>query len=148
MRPVLFLSDAAQLAVGKVSALGIGWERTPLGMTPWAIGGYVDVPWDQSNRDHTLRVALFTTDGQAVTVPTPMGDHAFVIEAVFQVGRPPGIVAGSYLRVPIALSLAPLPIALGRYEFRVSIDEQPFPDSTMTMQVVPLEEIQPGAQGR
>lgn len=129
------------MLAGKVSALGIGWERTPLGMTPWALGGYVDVPWDQSNQNHTLHVTLVNADGAAVNVATPNGDEPFVIDISFQVGRPPGIAPGSYLRVPVGISLMPMPIPLGRYEFKVSIDGRPFPDSTMTMQVVPAEEI-------
>ena len=136
MRPILFLADAAQVADGKINALGIGWERVLLGMSPWAIAGYIDVPWVDSNRDHTLKIELVTADGAVVCVPTPMGDQPFTIEMGFQVGRPPGVTQGSSLRVPIAISLSPLPVPVGRYEFRVSIDDKLLAESTMPMEVM------------
>ena len=140
MRPTLFLADAAQAAGGKINALGIGWENVSVGMAPWAIAGYIDVPWVESNRDHALIVELVTGDGAPVTVPTPLGDQPFRIEMGFQVGRPAGMAPGSSLRVPVVVALAPLPISVGRYELRIRIDDTPFPEATMMMQVVPQDQ--------
>jgi hypothetical protein len=121
---VLLLADYAQVAEGKLTIVGGGWSMTGPEPAPFGIAILIRVPWDQANEVHRLRLELLDADGSAVTMPTEEGDTpvVFLDDTEFEVGRPPGIKPGIPLDFPLALNASPIPLAGGRYEWRLSID--------------------------
>ena len=79
------------------------------------LGVLVEVPWDQTNRSHQMVVKLLGEDGQLYPLPGPEGEAPRGIEARtdFEVGRPPGIAAGTAQPFALALNLAQVPLAPG-----------------------------------
>ena len=126
MKATLLLADFAQVADGKLTVVGGGWSVTGPDPTPFAIAILVQVPWDQANVRHTLRLELLDADGNAVTMETEDGDDdpiLFFDDIVFELGWPPGLKPGTPLDFPVAVNSGPLPLAPGgRYEWRLSID--------------------------
>jgi Family of unknown function (DUF6941) len=126
VKATLLLADFAQVADGKLTVVGGGWSVTGPEPTPFAIAILVQVPWDQANVRHTLRLELLDADGNAVTVETDEGGEepiVFFDDLVFEVGRPPGLKPGTPLDFPVAVNSGPLPLEPGgRYEWRLSID--------------------------
>jgi hypothetical protein len=117
----LFLADAAQAdPSGKVSALGLGWNRCSTPTPSFSLVILLDISWDESNHPHKLKIQLLTTDGEAVEVPGPVGPQPVQFDAVAEVGRPPGLPKGTPLRVPITLGISKLDLAPGSYEWRVT----------------------------
>jgi Family of unknown function (DUF6941) len=126
VKATLLLADFAQVAEGKLTVVGGGWSVTGPEPTPFAIAILVQVPWDQANVRHTLRLELLDADGNAVTIETDEGEEEpilFFDDLVFEVGRPPGLKPGTPLDFPLAVNSGPLPLEPGgRYEWRLSID--------------------------
>ncbi|RNM16319.1 DUF6941 family protein [Nocardioides pocheonensis] len=127
MKAVLLLADAAEVTNGKVSSLGAGWSVTATPTPPMALVAVIDVPWDQTNQKHQLVIELRDADGRAVSFQRgPEGQPlpALHVEAEFEVGRPPGVPAGTPMRHQLAIALAGgVPLAAGeKYEFHLTID--------------------------
>jgi hypothetical protein len=125
VKATLLLADSAQVADGKLFVMGGGWNIIGPDPVPVALAMLIEVPWDRANERHTIRLELLDADAQPVCVPQPPDDDDLpvVIEAHFEVGRPPGLKRGSPLNVPLAVNLAPQPIPPnGRYEWRLSIN--------------------------
>jgi hypothetical protein len=115
------LCDAAQVADGKIYALGAGWSLCGPGPFVHAIAGKISVPWDQANRIHQLTAELVDEDGEAVSLGDP--EKAVRIESTFELGRPAGIPPGTALDFPFAINLGPMELPAGRgYSWRISID--------------------------
>lgn len=134
MKLRLFLARAAEVQNSLLYALGMGW--TEIGPDPslFAIGGLIEVPWDETNRPHKLDLSLVDGDGQPVTVPTPAGDQPARFEVNFDVGRPPGVRPGRSFTIPVALTLPPLPLPPGRdYVVRGTIDGQVLDEVTFAV---------------
>lgn len=110
----MLLADAAQAVNGKLFILGGGWSITGPDPTPSAIALKIEVPWDQTNRQHRLELRLLDEDGQPVMVPTTTGDRPVELSGDFEVGRPPGIKPGTPIDVALALNIGPLPLQPGR----------------------------------
>ena len=125
IRATLLLCDSAQALEGKLYILGGGWNVTGPDPVPSAIAMYIEVSWDMANSPHSWRLELLDSDGQPVTVPTPMGDQPLVIGGEFEVGRPPGVTPGTGLGIAQAINLAPIPLVPGgRYEWRLHIRDE------------------------
>ena len=125
MKVTMLLADAAQAINGKLYILGGGWSITGPDPAPMAIAIKIEVPWDEANRRHVLKLALLDADGQPVMVPTPTGDRAVEISGDFEVGRPPGLKPGTPLDVAMGINMGPLPLQPGgRYVWRCSIDDK------------------------
>ncbi|HEV8353799.1 MAG TPA: hypothetical protein VGR24_06340 [bacterium] len=125
MKITMLLADAAQAIDGKLFILGGGWSVTGPDPVPSAIAVKIEVPWDEANQKHSLKLALFDEDGKAVMVPTPAGDVAVELGTDFEVGRPPGLKPGTPLDAVFAINIGPLPLAPdGRYVWRLSIDDK------------------------
>ena len=121
----MLLADYAVVSDGKLTVVGGGWSITGPAPQPFAIAVKIEVPWDQANVRHTLRLELVDADGAAVLVPTPEGEKAVTIEAQFETGRPAGIKPGTPLDVMFAVNMPPHPLPPGgRYEWRLSIDDE------------------------
>src|ERR1700712_3739311 len=125
MRATLILADHARVAEGKLDILGAGWTLAGPDPVTMGLGVLIEVPWDQTNRRHMLVVRLLGEDGQLYPLPAPNGGEPQGIEAhtEFEVGRPPGIAAGTAQPFALALNLAQVPLAPGRrYEWRLEGD--------------------------
>src|SRR5262249_48223731 len=97
---------------------GGGWSVTGPGPVPSALAIKVEVPWTEANRPHDLVITLLDADGRPVSA-----DGAPVeIRGQFEVGRPPGLPAGTPLDTVLALNVGPLRLAPGRYLWRLAID--------------------------
>lgn len=119
----MLLCDFAQAADGKLYILGGGWSITGPGISQMALAIKIEVPWDLTNSQHQWRLALFDADGQPVTVIGPEGEQEVTVEGGFEVGRPPGLPAGTPIDLPMALNFAGFPLPPGgRYTWRLMID--------------------------
>jgi len=113
----LLLADRAEVVNGKLYAMGAAWERIgvadfgqPLSIS-FALG--VLVPWNATNRQHTVTLTMHDADGQRLD---------FRVEASFVTGRPPqlnGETQRVLLAVPGATVQLPGP---GSYVLSASVD--------------------------
>jgi hypothetical protein len=127
MKVTMMLADAAQAVGGKLYILGGGWSITGPAPTPSAIALYIEVPWDQANRRHRIKLELLTADDQPVMVPgspnTP--EQPLQIGGEFEVGRPAGHAPGAPLSAALALNIGPIPLKPNsRYVWRLSINDE------------------------
>ncbi len=135
MKATLILADFARVAEGKLDILGAGWSLAGPEPVSMGLGVLIDVPWNQTNQRHSMVVRLLGEDGQLYLLPGPDGAPPQGIEAHtdFEVGRPPGIAAGTAQPFALALNLAQLPLAPGRrYEWRLEIDSETDDDWRVT----------------
>jgi hypothetical protein len=118
----VLLCDAAQVADGKLYVLGGGWTLCGPGAFVHALAIRLSVPWDQANRRHRLELVMVGEDSDE---PVTLGDppEPLTFESQFEVGRPPGLPAGSPLDVPFAVGFGPLllPAASG-FAWSVRVD--------------------------
>ncbi len=125
MKVTMLLADAAQAVEGKLYILGGGWSIIGPEPTPMAFAIKIEVPWTEANIRHQLRVALYDEDGQPVIIPTSAGEQPVEIKSHFEVGRPPGLQAGTPLDMPLAINFSPLPLQAGhRYVWRCFINDE------------------------
>jgi hypothetical protein len=123
METTVLLCDAAEAVNGKLYVLGGGWTAVQSADRPvsMSLGIVVTVPWDRTNMPHELRIELLDADGQVVR----FGDQPVSVQTTFEVGRPPGVKAGSSFNSPMAWNFAGLVLPAGGYEFKVSIGGDP-----------------------
>jgi len=116
----LFLADYAQVAEGKVNALGISWAFIVPGTVSFSVVGLVAIPWDQTNKRHRLSLVLHDGDSQ----PFLNDDGNPVrVDGEFETGRPPGHPVGSPIAMPLVLGVGPLNLPSdSRFEFVFTID--------------------------
>jgi hypothetical protein len=123
MKILIILADFAQVVNGKLYIMGGGWSLIGPNPTPSAIAIKIEVPWTEANRKHNLKLELLDTDYRPVQIPTPAGDAPVEVITEFEVGRPPGLIAGSPLDVAVAFNLGPLPlIPARRYIWKATIN--------------------------
>lgn len=143
MKVTLILADAAQVAEGKLYVMGGGWNVTGPDPVPFAIGGIIEVPWSETNKKHTFRFELIDLDGNAVMAETPEGAQPVAINGGFELGRPPGVRAGSFLPWPFAISGGPMPLPpASHFEWRFSIDGNAHEDWKLAFSTQPLAQSQ------
>jgi hypothetical protein len=81
----------------------------------------VAVPWDRTNQSHELSLELLTDDGGAVEIE----GQRVAVTGEFELGRPPGIKAGSSQNAPFVWTFAGLVLDPGGYEWKLSIAGDP-----------------------
>ena len=127
----VILCNHAEVQNNMLYLSGGGIDRTfvPQGSSPpWAVnvalGLTLGVPWTQTNQQHTLSVTLEDADGQPVMVPVEMdSSEPFRADLVYNVGRPPTLLAGEAQNVSFAINLPGFPMpSLGQYFFVISVD--------------------------
>lgn len=96
----LILADAAQITGGKLYMLGGGWDTVSVNQGfPYtlrcAIAASFTVPWTETNTRHNIEIEIQDIDGVGLAK----------IAGQFEVGRPPGIPAGSDQRTQIAADM-------------------------------------------
>lgn len=134
----MLLADHAQAADGKLNVIGGGWSVIGPEPAPFALAMIIQVPWDQIDTGHKLRLELIDADGRPVMTEMPDGPQPISIEADFEVGRPPGLQPGLPCEIPLAINLGPQPIpAGGRYEWRLWIDGDTAEDWRLTFSTRP-----------
>jgi len=138
IRATIMLADSAQAVGGKLYILGGGWNMVN-GPVASAIAVLFNVSWDLGNTRHTWRLELVDSDNQPVRVPQPEGEpQPIYVAGEFEVGRPEGYPQGAELVSPLAVQLGPLPLAPGRYVWRLLIDgEEPTDAERAVFTVVP-----------
>lgn len=124
MKATLLLCDYAQVADGKLTAVGAGWTFTsPL--TSHAVGILLDVPWDLANTRMTWKLALKDADGQPVVQEAPAGAMAVQAKGELEVGRPVGYPAGTPIPACFAIPVHGLALVPdSRYVWEFSVDGQ------------------------
>ena len=88
------------------------------GPMPAALAIKIDIPWDEANRLHQLVIELLDADGRAVEA----GGKPVEVRGQFEAGRPAGIPPGTPLDAVLAVNIPPIPLAPGRYVWRLSIN--------------------------
>lgn len=121
VRATLLLADAVQDAGGKLYILGGGWSvRRGTGPFTMALAIKLEIPWTQANVRHRVLAELLTQDG----APARTGGQPIRIEGQIEVGRPPGIPAGTALDAPMALTINGIELEPGGYRWQLSVDEE------------------------
>jgi hypothetical protein len=117
----LLLADRAEALNGKLYMMGGAWDRlflhdlTAPTLISLAVG--VLVPWNQTNIQHQLTVAIEDQDGNPI--------DSFRMEAGFAAGRPPFAEQGERQRVILALPAVPVQLPrFGTYVLRADIQGQ------------------------
>jgi hypothetical protein len=121
--------------------LGGGWDLTGPDPCPSALAILFLVPWDEANRQHQWKVTLDDADGNPVVFPSPDGGSVSIhFGGQFEVGRPPGIAAGSTLHQPVAVTIGPLPLEPGRrYVWRLTVNDHSSEDWLVPFSVRPAQ---------
>ncbi len=121
----LILADAAQVVGGKLYLLGGGWNRYTVNtgfpsQQTMAVAMSVTVPWAETNERRAFAIEVLTEDGESLGK----------VGGAFEVGRPPGVPAGSALRTQMAVTIQWRVNKPGTYEIVGSVDgagERHFP---------------------
>jgi hypothetical protein len=120
VKATMLLADAVQEAGGKLYVLGGGWSvRRGDGPFQMALAIKLEVPWTEANTPHAVVAELVTQDGP----PALMNGQPVRIEGQIEVGRPPGIPAGTPLDAPMALNINGIQLESGGYRWQLSVDE-------------------------
>ena len=82
------------------------------------LGAIVGIDWTETNQPLDVKVELQMEDGPTVVI----GEQPIVMGAILEVGRPPGIKAGSQINAALAFPLVPLPLEAGGYMWVLTID--------------------------
>ena len=138
----LLLADHAQVADGKLNVIGAGWTFTGPAPLPFALAGWVHVPWDLANTSLAVTLELLDTDGKAVMVDVP-GEMAqpLAMHVSVEVGRPAGVPPGTTQDCPLALNCAPIALQPGQgYEWRLLVDGE-----LLTRRGFRVRDVQTGA---
>jgi hypothetical protein len=130
VKVTLLLADYAQVSEGKLNIIGGGWSVTGPLPASSAIAAKIEVPWDQANKRHHVVLELKDEDGEPVVLPASNGDPKPVrVDADLEVGRPPGLAAGTPLDAPMAVNIGALPLIPGkRYTWELSINDETHED--------------------
>jgi hypothetical protein len=115
----MLLCDSAQAVGGKLYILGGGWTHIVQNIpAPMALAVRIRVPWDLANHPFNVHIRLITDEGDAVD----LGQGPVESRARIEVGRPPGMRRGAPLVSVLALNVAGVVIAAGRYVWELDID--------------------------
>jgi hypothetical protein len=144
----MLLADYAVVSDGKLTIVGGGWSQTGPEPASFGIALLIQVPWDQANTPHSFRVELLDADGGPVVLDADVEgavveegeegqeqEHSVAFGGDFEVGRPPGLKPGTPLDFPLAMNSTPLPLAPGRYEWRLTIDGEARQDWSLAFTV-------------
>ena len=123
----IVICDWAEAVNGKLYIMGAGWLKVIANQpVPMAVAVLVQVPWTETNKQHTIELALLTEDGQPVMPAFQVAPGVVVppirMEGKFEVGRPPGSKVGMPIPAPFAFRIPALPLNPGGYVFRLGID--------------------------
>ena len=124
----LILAEAAQVVGQKLYLLGGGWDRLTIPTTPMyynmAVAASFKVPWNETNIKHTFEIEI--ADGE--------GNGLGKVSGQFEVGRAPGIAAGTDQRSQIAANINWNITKPGLYQINARVGEahRSFPFTVVT----------------
>jgi hypothetical protein len=148
IKVTMILADFAEAVNGKLYIMGGGWSITGPRPTPSAIAIKIEVPWTAANSKHEIKLELLDGDYRPVLVPTVGGDAPLIIQGGFEVGRPPGIITGSPLDMPMAFNIPPLTLqSETRYCWRLTINGKSEDDWKVTFSTRPANPPGQSTQG-
>jgi len=131
----LLLTDHSESLNGKLYAMGAGWNmlRFPELPQEWgfAIALGVDVPWDETNQRHSLRLRIEDPDGEILGEEFSMD---------LETGRPPGSVPGQDQRIVLALQTRTVFDSAGPHAVVVRIGDREIGRSRFYVLEVPVQE--------
>jgi hypothetical protein len=128
----VLLCDFAEEINGKLYVMGAGWDRLAANNpSQIAVAISLDVPWDQANRPHDIKLELLDEDGNVVTPPD--SDEPLAIGGKIEVGRPAGTAPGATLAAPLAMRFQGFQLPPGRYSFQFSVDGKVLSAKTFTV---------------
>ncbi len=125
--------DSAQEIGGKLYILGGGWSvlQTP-GQALMAIAIRLVVGWNEANQELRFELRLMTQDGE----PVDAGQGPVVVNGTVEVGRPPGVRAGSDLDSAMAVTLG-IPIGAGAYRWEFDVNGERLATESFTVKAPP-----------
>jgi hypothetical protein len=122
VKVTLMIADFARVANGKLDVIGGGWSMmNAQGPFGFFVAALFQIPWDQTNAKHKFRLELLDADGRGVPIPSGETVRA---EGEFEVGRPAGLRPGTPVDAPLVVPFGPLELDEGRYELRLTIDDE------------------------
>jgi hypothetical protein len=124
----LLLADSAEVVNNKLYVLGGGWEfyiRNDPAPVRFAIAASLQVPWNATNQKHRFEVQVINDDSQ---------EPVLGFGGEFEVGRPPGLPAGSSQRTQFALN-PQADLVPGSYVLRCLIDGEEQADRRLSFRV-------------
>lgn len=120
----MLLCDYAEAINGKLYIMGGGWTICPSGHRNMAIAIRVLVPWSETNIRHKLSLMLQDDGGNVIELGDP--PQKVLHEGSFEVGRPPGVPAGTELDFTAVMGFLGLPLESGKkYRWQLEIDDEP-----------------------
>jgi hypothetical protein len=114
------LADHAEAVNGKLYVTGGCWNAITVAQLPttyphFTVAAALQVPWQATNQEHSLRLDLVDANGQSV-LPESLQGH-------FETGRPPGMRAGDEAAVVVAFNFNGLQLhEAGVHEFVLEVD--------------------------
>ena len=114
----LILADSAHVVGNKLYLVGGGWDVLTVN-TEFPVDQIIGIsasfaiPWNETNQPHVAEISIIDEDGN--TGMAKIGHQ-------FEVGRPPGIPAGSSQRTQVAGTLVLRLNHAGNYSIRCQID--------------------------
>jgi len=124
MDTTLLLCDYAEAINGKLYIMGGGWSICAPGPRNMAVAIRVLVPWSDTNKQHNLALMLQDDNGSTVELGDP--GRAVRQDGAFEVGRPPGIPAGTEMDFTAVMGFVGLPLAPDTgYRWQLEIDGEP-----------------------
>ena len=124
-----FLADSVDIAQGKIYALGAGWDtiftqNLPAQHPRIGLGILINVPYTETNKEHTLSVSLQDEDGNLV--------NNLNLQAPFKIGRPAHLKEGDSQLIPFAFNFDGLVFEkAAAYRWIIQIDQKIFNGNTM-----------------
>lgn len=123
MEADLLLCDHAEAVNGKLYINGGGWNLlfTPDVPANMSLAILIEVPWDETDQRHRVRVDLLTADGELVEI----GGKPLSLTSELEVGRAPGIKPGTSSNTPMAMNINGVTLPEGGFEWRLFINDEP-----------------------
>jgi len=114
----LILADSVQVVGNKLYLIGGGWDVLTVNTEfPHdqiiGIAASFAIPWNETNQPHVAEITIIDEDGNATMAK---------IAHQFEVGRPPGLPAGSSQRTQVGGTMAIRIARAGSYSIRCQID--------------------------
>ena len=115
------IADFARVANGKLDVIGGGWSMmNAQGPFGFFVAALFQIPWDQTNAKHTFKLELLDADGQVFRSRAARPSRGRRVR-----GRPAGgAEAGNPVDAPLVVPFGPLELEEGRYELRLTIDDE------------------------
>jgi len=135
----MMLSDAVQVADGKLFILGGGWDITGPQPSPSGIAIRFEVSPNEFNVSHHWELFLEDADGQLIMVETPDGPQSIEVRGDFTASAAIGAPEGTPTIIPVGINFGPIPfLPNARFTWRLIVDGDSLPGSTVSFTTRPL----------